>query len=99
MAEAVARRDGDALLLVVHAQPGARRSEFAGQHGDALKVRVAAPAVDGKANDALRRFLADACAVPPSRVELVSGPAARHKRWRIVAPQRIPPEIAALLAS
>lgn len=98
MAEAVVRRDGADLLLVIHAQPGASRSEFAGMHGEALKVRVRAPAVDGKANDALRRFLADAFSVSPTRVELVSGPASRHKRWRIRDPQRMPPEIVALLA-
>lgn len=98
MTEAVARRDGADLLLVIHAQPGASRSEFAGLHGEALKVRVRAPAVDGKANDALRRFLAEAFAVAPAGVELVSGPASRHKRWRIRAPQRIPAEVVALLA-
>ena len=43
MAEAALRRDGDDLLLVVHAQPGASRSEFAGLHGEAVKIRIQAP--------------------------------------------------------
>ena len=91
------RREGGDILLTVHAQPGASRSGFAGLHGEALKIRIQAPAVDGKANAALQRFLADAFAVPLSCVRLVSGPAARHKRWRIEAPQTLPPGIAALL--
>lgn len=93
------RREGDDLLLTVHAQPGASRSGFAGLHGEALKIRIQAPAVDGKANAALQRFLAEAFAVPLARVLLVSGPAARHKRWRIQSPQALPPEIAALLTT
>jgi len=96
-APAAVRRDGDDLLLTVHAQPGASRSGFAGLHGEALKIRIQAPAVDGRANEAMRRFLADACAVPVAQVTLVSGASARHKRWRVVRPGRIPAELAALL--
>ena len=47
-----------AIELTLHVQPGARRTEVAGMYGDALKVRLAAPPVDGKANEALVRFLA-----------------------------------------
>lgn len=91
------RREGDDLLLTVHAQPGASRSGFAGLHDGVLKIRIQAPAVDGRANEALRRFLAEACAVAPAQVTLVSGASARHKRWRIARPGRIPAELAALL--
>ncbi|MEL0027964.1 MAG: DUF167 family protein [Perlucidibaca sp.] len=91
------RRDGDDLLLIVHAQPGASRSGFAGLHGEALKIRIQAPAVDGRANEAMRRFLAEGFAVPAARFSLVSGASARHKRWRIGQPARIPDELAALL--
>lgn len=91
------QRDGDDLLLAVHAQPGASRSEFAGLHGEAVKVRIQAPPVDGRANLALQRFLADAFAVPAARVILVSGPGARQKRWRICRPQRMPEALAGLL--
>ncbi len=59
------------LTLKVHA--GARTTEFAGKYGDAWKIRVAAPPVDGKANDAIIRFLARVAGVPSSSVRIVSG--------------------------
>lgn len=77
------RADGDGVVLSLHIQPGAKRTETAGPHGDALKIRLAAPPVDGKANDALIAFLAKALGVPKSRVELVSGQASRAKRVRV----------------
>ncbi|MDQ8038686.1 MAG: DUF167 family protein [Pedobacter sp.] len=84
------RREGDDLLLQIHAQPGAKQSAFAGLHGDALKVRLAAPAQDGRANDELRRFLADAFAVSLAAVVLLSGESARRKRLRIIGAQVLP---------
>ena len=84
------RFDGDDLLLVVHVQPGAKQSGFAGVHGDAVKIRLAAPPLDGRANKALCRFLAEACGVAPSAVEIISGESARAKRVRIRLPQELP---------
>lgn len=84
------QRDGDDLLLVIHAQPGARQSAFAGLHGEALKVRLAAPAQEGRANRELCRFLAEAFGVPPSRVALLAGDSSRHKRVRVQAPTQWP---------
>lgn len=84
------RWQGEDVFLNCHVQPGAKVSEFAGLHGDALKVRIAAQAQEGKANASLRRFLADAFGVPLSAVELVSGETSRQKRWRVIAPQRYP---------
>jgi len=46
--------------LLIHVQPNARRTEVAGRHGDAIKIKVAAPPVNGAANAELIRFLADA---------------------------------------
>lgn len=92
------RLEGDVLLLQVHAQPGAKQSAFAGLHGDALKIRVAAPAQDGRANDELRRFLAKEFALPLSAVVLQSGESARHKRLRISGVNVLPPVLQALLA-
>lgn len=89
------RRDGDAVVIVVHAQPGARESAFAGLHGEAIKVRLAAPAVEGKANKELLRFLGEAFGVPPSAVELLNGAGSRHKRVRVGAPRTWPPALAA----
>ena len=67
------------LKLSIHATPGARRTEAAGAHGDALRVRLAAPPVDGKANAALIAWAAEAFDVPRAKVELLHGAAGRHK--------------------
>ena len=67
------------LKLPVHATPGAKRTEAAGAHGDALRVRLAAPPVDGKANAALIAWAAKAFGVPKSAVELLHGAAGRQK--------------------
>ena len=73
------------LVLSLHIQPGAKRTEFVGPHGDAMKLRLAAPPVDGKANLALTIFLADYCGVARSAVTLSSGATSRAKRVRIDA--------------
>lgn len=69
----------EGIRLALHIQPGASRSELAGMHGGALKIRVAAPPVDGAANHELIRFLAALLGVPRSRVSVVSGRSARRK--------------------
>ncbi len=80
------RPDGEAaLVLSLHVQPGAKSTEFVGLHGEAMKLRLAAPPVDGKANAALIAFLAKFCALPKSAVTLVSGHSARAKRVRLDA--------------
>ena len=79
------QRGGDGrLLLTLHIQPGAKKTEVCGLHGDALKIRLAAPPVDGKANAALLAFLAKTCGVPKSAVELISGDTSRAKRVKII---------------
>lgn len=67
------------LSLTLHIQPGAKKTELAGLHGDALKIRLAAPPVDGKANDALLRYLADTLDRPRADVVLKSGQSSRRK--------------------
>ena len=88
------REHGDALELSLHVQPGASRTEVAGVHGTEgamrLKVRLAAPPVDGKANAELLRFLAAAFGVPLRQVHLVRGATSRQKSVRIDAPARRP---------
>ena len=88
------REDGAALILALHVQPGAKRTEVAGVHGEGaatrLKVRLAAPPVDGKANAELLRFLADAFGVPLRHVALLRGETSRQKVVRIDAPVRRP---------
>ncbi|MDO8991160.1 MAG: DUF167 domain-containing protein [Sideroxyarcus sp.] len=73
------RRSGDILTLTLHVQPGAKRTETAGLHGEALKIRLAAPPVEGRANEALLRFIADYFGVPLRQVELKQGGQSRHK--------------------
>ncbi|HEX6929898.1 MAG TPA: DUF167 family protein [Gammaproteobacteria bacterium] len=81
--------NGD-LVLTLHVQPRASRDELVGAHGDALKVRITAPPVEGKANDRLLRFLADAFGVGRSDVQLVAGATGRRKTFRIRTPRRLP---------
>lgn len=83
--------------LTLHIQPGAKRTEFAGLHGDALKIRLAAPPVDGKANEALLRFIADTLGLPRSAVSLKSGQASRRKLLEIASTD-LAPLLAALAA-
>lgn len=74
----VAGADGR-IALTLHVQPGAKKSEVAGEHGDALKIRLAAPPVDGKANAALIEFVAARLGVAKSAVSLKSGQTSRRK--------------------
>ena len=80
------REEGAAVLLSLHVQPGAARTQVSGTHGDALKIRLAAPPVDGKANAELVRFLAEAFGVPLRQVTIVRGETSREKTVRIDAP-------------
>jgi uncharacterized protein (TIGR00251 family) len=68
------------VILELHVQPGASRSEFAGKHGERIKVRLAARAVDGKANEELIVFLAGHFKVPKRSVRIESGLKSRQKR-------------------
>lgn len=85
---------GEAVLLTVHVQPGSRRSEVAGAYGDALRIRIAAPAVDGRANAALLDFIAKRLHLPRSAVAITSGQSARRKTLLIHDP---PVDLAARL--
>lgn len=74
-----ARRDGDRWLLDLHVQPGAKITEAVGEHGGRLKLKIAAPAVDNKANAHLLAWLAARLGVPKSSVCLVRGETSRQK--------------------
>jgi uncharacterized protein (TIGR00251 family) len=75
-------RDG-ALVIAIHAQPGAKRTEVVGLHGDALKIRIAAPALEDRANEALIEFVASKLGIAKRDVVLVSGEKSREKRIEI----------------
>lgn len=77
------RVDGEFTIVTIHAQPGAKRTEVQGLHGDALKIRIAALPIEGKANVELMRFLATVFGVRQRDVELVSGETSRSKQFRI----------------
>jgi uncharacterized protein len=77
------RASGDDVLLTLHIQPGAKKTEVAGPYGEALKIRLAAPPVDGKANECLIAFLAEQLGIPKSRVMLEAGTTSRGKRVRV----------------
>ncbi len=79
------RTAGDGrLTLTLHIQPGAKKTDVAGLHGDALKIRLAAPPVDGKANEALIKFLAERFKLPKNKVTLKSGHTSRRKVLEII---------------
>ena len=63
--------------------PNARRSEVVGLHGEAIKIKVQAPALEGKANAALRAFLAETLDLSAGDVELVAGEKSRDKVFAI----------------
>ena len=67
------------VRVSVHVQPRASRSEIVGLHGDALKVRLEAPPVDGAANDALIELFAESLGCPRNAVRVVSGMTSRRK--------------------
>ncbi len=77
------KRDGDATVITLHLQPGAKRSAVCGMFGDAVKLAVQAPPVDGRANTALRTFIAAQLKLPTAAVTLVSGASGRDKRIRV----------------
>lgn len=83
------RRDGDDLILVLRVSPGSSRDEITREQ-DHLKVRLQAPAVDGKANKRLINLLGKAFGVPKSAVKLVRGDSARRKVVRIERPSLLP---------
>ena len=93
--DAAARR----LKLSLHVQPNARRSEIAGLHGDALKIRIAAPAVDNKANTELVDFLSKSLGIPKSAIVIRRGTSGRHKVLEIYGGPELKAKLDALAAS
>jgi uncharacterized protein (TIGR00251 family) len=74
--------DGE-VTLAVHVQPGAGRTEVVGRHGDALKLRVAAPPTGDRANAAVVDLVAKEFNVKPADVRVVSGATSRDKRLQL----------------
>jgi len=74
---------GNAVIVAVRVQPRASRDEIAGEMEGALRVRLQAPAVENRANEALREFLAALLKTPKSAVRILSGERSRTKRVEI----------------
>lgn len=89
------RHGQNTTTLILHIQPGARTTEIVGSHGDALKIRLAAPPVDGKANAALITYIAERLGVAKSCVQLKSGQTSRRK---ILELSNTPPDMESRLA-
>ena len=83
----------DDLLLSVKVQPKASKDEIIGIQDGALKVRITAPPVDGKANRHLISYLSGVFKVAKSRIELIAGETGRNKRLRIRSPKLLPEQI------
>ncbi|HEX5614153.1 MAG TPA: DUF167 domain-containing protein [Acidimicrobiia bacterium] len=79
----IVERRGDDVIVAVHVQPRAGTTALSGRHGDAVTLRVQAPAVEGRATEAARRLLAEVLGVSPTRVALESGERSRRKRFRV----------------
>ena len=85
------RRQHDDIILTLHVQPGAKHNEVVGLHGEALKIKLAAPPIEGRANEALLKFIADLFAVPLRNTELKQGGQSRHKVV-VVTGSKVEPE-------
>ena len=71
------------MIVSLYIQPNASKTEIVGEHNGALKIKVKAPPVDGKANEEVIRFLSKKLDIPKSKIQLVSGQTSRHKRFLI----------------
>ena len=80
------RKDTDGLIFDIFVQPRASKNQVVGLHGDALKIRLTAPPVEGKANKMCAAFLAKSLGTPRSAVEIVSGHTGRTKTVKVAWP-------------
>lgn len=84
----------DGCVLSVRVHPGARRNAVIGVHADALKISLTTPPVDGRANEALIAFLAEALQLSKARISLLSGTTSRSKVVRIAGKSAAEIEVA-----
>ncbi|HZF27269.1 MAG TPA: DUF167 domain-containing protein [Steroidobacteraceae bacterium] len=87
------------LTLALHVQPGAQNSGIAGTHGDALKIRIAAPAADNKANAALIEFLSETLSIPKAAITISHGATGRRKIVEITGGEELAKRVEALATS
>ncbi|MCB1983988.1 MAG: YggU family protein [Burkholderiales bacterium] len=82
--------DARNYVLTLHVQPGAKRTEAIGLHGDALKIKLAAAPIEGKANAALLKYLAECFEVPQNQVLIRNGEKSRRKTVMILQSRHSP---------
>jgi uncharacterized protein len=73
----------DSFIIALHCQPGAKKTEVQGEHDGRLKLRLAAPPVEGKANEALIQWLSKTLEIRRANIELLAGDLSRLKRVRV----------------
>jgi len=83
------KRENDSVIFAIKAQPGASQNKIVGLLGDALKIAIAAPAVEGAANKELVKFLSKTFKVPKSSIEFVGGETSKQKRLRLPLNEKI----------
>jgi uncharacterized protein (TIGR00251 family) len=83
-------RTATGWTIAVHVQPGAKRTEVSGVHGERLKIRISAPPVEGRANAAVVDFIAEQLGVPRSQVTVARGERSREKLIAVAAPDCAP---------
>ena len=81
--ETAFKADGNGVRIRVHAQPGAKINKVAGAYGESVKIAVATPPVDGKANKALQKVLASWLGTAASSITLVTGMTGREKIFHV----------------
>ena len=82
-------QDGD-LILKIKVQPKSSINKFFEPEEEEIKLKITAPPVDGKANEAVIKFLSKLFGVSKSSITILSGETGRHKRIKIASPQKIP---------
>jgi hypothetical protein len=80
----MAKKDIDGVRIKVFVKPRAKKNAVVGIQGDALKIQITSPPVEGAANRDLQKFLAKILGIAPSRVEIISGHRSRHKTLRMM---------------
>lgn len=96
MSDAWWRTEHGDLHLTVRVRPNARRNEVVGAADGALKLKIAAPPVDGKANEVLRRYIGELFGARRSAIRVKLGASSRNKVVVIVGMTEPPPELRAL---
>lgn len=89
----------DGFVLELHVQPGAKRNEVVGLHGDRLKVKIAAPPIEGAANQEVCAFVAELFRIPRTSVSVQRGLQSRQKSVVVSGTTALPASIAAFLRS